>query len=45
MPDYKKNFRAAAMPCDRPQPLAATLVNLMLTNSKFLREKNLEIFF
>jgi len=44
MLDHKKNLRAPAMPGDRPQLLAAAIVNLILTHSGFLRRKNLWIF-
>jgi len=39
--DYKKIFRAPAMPGRRAQPFAAPIVNLILTHSDFPRGKNL----
>jgi hypothetical protein len=35
MPDYKKIFRAPAMPCECLQLLAVPVVNLILTHSGF----------
>jgi hypothetical protein len=44
MPDYKKNLLAPAMPADRAQLFAATIVNLNLTRCGFPGPKNLSIF-
>jgi hypothetical protein len=38
-PIIKKNFCATALPCGRPQLLAAVIVNLILTRSGFTGEK------
>jgi len=42
--DYKKKFHAPATTDDRPQLLAASSVNLILTHSSFPCGKNLWIF-